>query len=98
MGCFDGFFSQYDKMKFFDTETTGLNYSRDEIIEFSCVVVERVNGENTVTREYDELISLSPGNTVPPFIENLTGITTQDIRQKGISKEQVCLDMGASFG
>ncbi len=97
MGCLDGFFSQYDKLVFFDTETTGLEFSRDEIIEFSAVVLERKNGENMVTREYDELITLSPGNVVPPFIESLTGITTEDVSQRGISKEQVCRDIGEMF-
>ena len=97
MGYFDGFFNQYDRLVFFDTETTGLNYSRDEIIEFSAVVLERINGENVVTREYDQLITLNPGNVVPPFIEKLTGITTEDIREKGISKEQICKDIGEMF-
>ncbi len=98
MSKFDSFFDIYDKLVFFDTETTGLAYSRDEIIEFSAVVLERKDGKVTVTREYDELITLSPGMTVPPFIENLTGITNEDIRQKGISKEQVCRDIGEMFG
>ena len=34
-------FSQYDRLVLFDTETTGLQYSRDEIIEFAAVAVER---------------------------------------------------------
>jgi len=97
MGYFDGFLSRYDRLVFFDTETTGLNYSRDEIIEFSAVVLERINGENVVTRAYDQLITLNPGNVVPPFIEKLTGITTENIREKGISKEQVCKDIGEMF-
>ncbi len=97
MNAFDGFFSRYEKLVFFDTETTGLNYSRDEIIEFSAVAVERIDGKNVVTRQYDELIALTPGNVVPPFIENLTGITTEEIREKGISKEQVCKDIGELF-
>ncbi len=97
MSCFDCFFDTYEKLVFFDTETTGLNFSRDEIIEFSAVVVERIDGKNVVTREYDQLISLTPGNVVPPFIENLTGITTEDIKQKGIPKEQLCRDIGQMF-
>ena len=97
MSYFDSFFDQYDKLVFFDTETTGLAYSRDEIIEFSAVVVERVDGKATITREYDQLITLSPGMTVPPFIANLTGITTEDILEKGIAKEQVCRDIGEMF-
>ena len=97
MSYYESFFDKYDKLVFFDTETTGLAYSRDEIIEFSAVVVERVDGKITITREYDQLITLSPGMTVPPFIANLTGITTEDILEKGISKEQVCRDIGEMF-
>ena len=74
----------------FDTETTGLSCSRDEIIEFAAVVVEPQAG---VVQEYDELISLSPGGFVPPKIQALTGISTQDIRERGISKERVCRDI-----
>ena len=95
---FARFFEKYDKLVFFDTETTGLAFNRDEIIEFSAVVVEQQDGQSVVTREYDQLITLTPGNTVPPFIENLTGISNQDIAEKGISKEQVCRDIGEIFG
>ncbi len=97
MSLLDSFLDQYDRLVFFDTETTGLNFSRDEIIEFSAVVVERKDGQVVVTREYDQLITLSPGMVVPPFIENLTGITTADIAEKGISKAQVCRDIGEMF-
>ena len=97
MSALDRFFDQYDRLVFFDTETTGLNYSRDEIIEFSAVVVERVNGQPTVTREYDQLITLSPGMSVPPFIENLTGISNDDITARGISKAEVCRDISEIF-
>ena len=97
MSGLDSFFDRYDRLVFFDTETTGLNFSRDEIIEFSAVVVERINGQAVVTQEYDRLISLSPGMVVPPFIENLTGITTADIAEKGISKAEVCRDIANIF-
>ena len=97
MSSLNRFFEKYDRLVFFDTETTGLNFSRDEIIEFSAVVVEQVNGTAVVTREYDQLITLSPGMTVPPFIENLTGISNADIAQKGISKAEVCRDIADMF-
>lgn len=93
MGCLDRLFEQYDKLFLFDTETTGLNYSRDEIIEFAAVVLEKKNGQIVVTEEYDELITLSPGGFVPPQIEQLTGISNQDIREKGIPKTRVCCDI-----
>ena len=91
--AFESLFSRYDRLVLFDTETTGLTYSRDEIIEFAAVVVEQVNGIPTVTREYDQLVSLSPGGFDPPKIEELTGITTQDIREKGLPKTRVCRDI-----
>ena len=93
MACLDRLFDQYDKLFLFDTETTGLIYNRDEIIEFAAVVLERRNGIITVTEEYDELITLSPGGFVPAQIEALTGISNQDIRERGIPKTRVCCDV-----
>ena len=86
-------FSKYDRLLLFDTETTGLDFSRDEIIEFAAVLVQKVEGKPTVTREYDELIALSPGMAVPPMIEKLTGITNQDLKEKGIPKTRLCADI-----
>ena len=86
-------FDRYDRLVLFDTETTGLNFSRDEIIEFAAVVVELVDGKTTVVQEYDELIALSPGGFVPPEIEKLTGISTQDLREKGLAKTRVARDI-----
>ena len=94
MANLESLFSRYDRLVLFDTETTGLAYSRDEIIEFAAVVVERINGVPTVIREYDELIALSPGGFVPPKIEQLTGITTQSLREKGLPKTRVARDVG----
>ncbi len=91
--AFEALFAKYDRLVLFDTETTGLLFSRDEIIEFAAVVVERRNGIPTVIREYDELIALSPGGFVPPKIEQLTGISTQDLREKGLPKTRVARDI-----
>ena len=86
-------FSRYDRLVIFDTETTGLDYSRDEIIEFAAVVVEQRQGKAEIIEEYDELITLSPGGFVPPEIVKLTGITNEDIRERGISKTRLCCDI-----
>ena len=88
-----GLFQRYDRLVFFDTETTGLQFSRDEIIEFAAVVVESRNGKAEIIEEYDQLISLSPGGFVPPMIQNLTGITNEDLRDRGIPKTRVCCDI-----
>ena len=86
-------FSKYDRLFLFDTETTGLKFSQDQIIEFAAVVLEMVDGQVRVIREYDELVTLLPGTTVPQMIQDLTGISDEDIRQRGIPKAQVCRDV-----
>ena len=93
MSEFEKLFSKYDRLFFFDTETTGLEFSRDEIIEFAAVVVENRGGKAEIIEEYDELITLSPGGFVPPMIEKLTGISNQDIRERGIPKTRLCADI-----
>ena len=90
----ESLFSRYDRLVFFDTETTGLQFARDEIIEFAAVVMELRDGKATVIQEYDELVSLSPGGFVPPKIQELTGISTQDIRERGLPKTRVARDIG----
>ena len=65
----------------------------DEIIEFAAVVVEQVDGKPRITAQYDELITLSPGGFVPPQIQTLTGISNEDIREKGIPKTRLCCDI-----
>ena len=95
--AFESLFARYDKLVLFDTETTGLQFSRDEIIEFAAVVVELVDGIPTVTREYDELVALAPGGFVPPKITELTGISTLDLMQKGLPKTRVCRDIAEMF-
>lgn len=93
MASFDSLFAKYDRLVLFDTETTGLMFARDEIIEFAAVVLERRNGQTQVVQEYDELIALSSGGFVPPKITELTGISTQDLRERGLPKTRVACDI-----
>ena len=95
--AFETLFNKYDRLVLFDTETTGLLFNRDEIIEFAAVVVENHNGVPTIVQEYDQLIALSPGGFVPPKIEQLTGISTQDLREKGLPKARVAQDIAQMF-
>ena len=94
----EALFSRYDRLVIFDTETTGLDFSRDEIIEFAAVVVELRDGKATVVQEYDELITLSPGGFVPEKIQNLTGITTLDLQERGLPKTRVAREVGEMIG
>ena len=86
-------FDRYDRILIFDTETTGLNFVQDEIIQFSAVVVECPQGKPEVTREYDRLLLLPPGKTVPPEITRLTGITNEEIAARGIPRDQACREI-----
>ena len=87
--AFEKLFDRYDRLVLLDTETTGLDHRRDEIIEFSAVVLERQG----MVQQYDELVTLSPGGSVPAKIQELTGITDMDIRERGIPKTRVCRDI-----
>ena len=87
-------FEKYDRLVLFDTETTGLLYPKDEIIEFAAVVVERRQGKAQVVRQYDELVKLSPDGWISPKIQQLTGISNEDVAQRGIEKQQLCRDIG----
>lgn len=93
----DTLLDRYDRLVIFDTETTGLFYDKDEIIEFSAAVLERGASGPEIVREYDELIALSPGRMVPPRIQALTGITTDDLRERGIPKTRACRDIAELF-
>ena len=81
--------TKYDKLVIFDTETTGLAFNRDEIIEFSAVVLETRNGEAFVVQEYDNLVQLTPGNTVPPEITQLTGSDPETLWESNIFGKSV---------
>ena len=96
--AFEAFFQKYDRPVLFDTETTGLLFARDEIIQFAAVVLEQRNGKVEVIREYDELIALTPGNSVPPKITELTGISNMDLLERGISKTQAARDISEMIG
>ena len=69
----DSIFEQYDRVVVLDTETTGIDCRRDEIIELAAVAL----GPNGVEEEMDDLIRLTPGRRLPQQIVELTGITEQ---------------------
>jgi CRISPR-associated protein Cas2 len=60
-----------------DVETTGLSAKKNEIIEIGALKI--TNG--VISAEFQRLIK--PKNSVPPFIENLTGISNELLREQG---------------
>ena len=73
---------RFDRIIVFDTETTGIDFVQDEIIELGAVCLT-AEGE---TGAMDDLIRLSPGRALPPFITDLTGITPQQLEMEGVEK------------
>lgn len=88
-------FARYDRILVFDTETTGLDFEKDEIIQFSAVVLENASGTARIAESYNALIQLAPGRTVPPEITNLTGITDEALRLRGISRSRAAEEIAA---
>ena len=79
-------FTQFDRIVIFDTETTGLEFDRDEIIELGAVSLTAEGEADSM----NALIRLSPGKTLPPFITDLTGITPEQLEREGVEKAEAC--------
>ncbi len=86
--------TQFDRIVVFDTETTGIDFGRDEIIELGAAAYTAA-GE---AEHMDLLIQLTPGRTLPPFITRLTGITPEQLEREGVEKVAACEDFCALLG
>lgn len=75
---------QFDRIVVFDTETTGIEFGRDRIIEIGAAAWE--HGQETTG--FDCLIRLPQGQTLPPFIVNLTGITDAQLQAEGVTESE----------
>lgn len=75
---------RFDRLVVFDTETTGVDFKRDRIIEIGAVVLE--NGEET--DGMDLFIRLPEGRRLDPFITDLTGITEARLEAEGVGDEE----------
>ena len=89
--------AQYDRIIVFDTETTGIDCRRDEIIELGIMQASFGSDMPIPEREDDYLIRLSEGRSLPPEIVELTGITELMLAAEGVSKETVCRALSSYF-
>ena len=90
----ESLYEQFDRVVVFDTETTGIEFETDEIIELGAVSLE-----NGAEREsMDLLIRLTPGRTLPPFITDLTGITDSQLAAEGVEKGSAAEGFAALLG
>lgn len=78
-------FPDYDRIIFFDTETTGTNHMVDVITELAYIVTEK----NTNLIERDNYIQIDDNQEYSPEAEKITGITRKFLKTNGLPKEQV---------
>lgn len=81
---FNSLFEKYDRLIFFDTETTGFDSDKDDqIIELAAMSVDKSGN----TDSFDEFIQLYSKPQLPDEIINLTGITDLQLATQGIPEE-----------
>ena len=90
MKSLDKLFANYKSLIFFDTETTGLNFDNDRIIELGAIKVQlNEGGEPEITETLNHLISMPENRYLPPKIVQITGITDEDLANDGIDEKIV---------
>lgn len=75
---------QFDRLVVFDTETTGIDFGRDRIIEIGAVSLEA----GAETGGMDLFVRLPEGRRLDPFIVNLTGITEERLEAEGVGDQE----------
>lgn len=77
-------FDRYKALVVFDTETSGLDFDSDQIIELAALRVERTaTGGLRIAGKMDTFIKLPEGETLPENIVSLTGITRRAAPDRG---------------
>lgn len=84
-----------DSVLVLDTETSGLSFRMDEIIEFSAVKLAWDGNDFVPDAEADEFIRRWNDRRLDPRIVELTGITDELLREEGISKQAICALLAA---
>jgi len=81
-------FEQFDKIVVLDTETSGLNFKHDRIIELAAICCEKKGDEIEITSEMDDFVKLPDGWRLDKKIIELTGITDEMLENEGISSKE----------
>lgn len=77
---------RFRKIVFFDTETTGLDPEKDQIIELAAVLVT----EKGIEGKIDVFCKLPEGEKLPEKIVELTHITDDMLKENGIPCSEAC--------
>ena len=76
--------NRFDRIVVFDTETTGIDFARDRIIEIGAVALEG----GAEAGGLDLFLRLPEGRRLDPFIVNLTGITDERLAAEGVGDDE----------
>lgn len=77
---------RFKKIVFFDTETSGVNPEKDQIIELAAVLVT----EKGMEGKLDAFCKLPEGKKLPEKIVELTHITDDMLKENGIPYSEAC--------
>ncbi len=87
MNELSGLLDRFDRIVIFDTETSGLDFIGDQIIELAAVCLMRnERGKAAIVDEMDEFVRLPEGRVLSDTIVQLTGITDEMLLEQGISE------------
>lgn len=79
------FEDKYDRIIYFDTETTGLSYKTNCITELAYAVVEK----NKPIQYFDDYIKINENQSYEAKAEEITGITREFLRLHGKNATEV---------
>ena len=85
----DALFENHDCLLILDTETSGLSFKEDRIIELAVLKLVRQNGAIGIAEQMDEFIRLPEGQLLDPKIVELTHITDAMLQTQGLSEGEV---------
>lgn len=79
------FFDEFDSILVLDTETSGLDFKDDRIIELAVIRYVPCENGGKIDFEMDDFIKLPDGRVLDEKIIELTGITDKMLEEQGIS-------------
>ncbi len=91
---FSNLLDVYDSIIVFDTETSGLDSKKEDIIEISLIKLENKK-KPCVTLELDRYIFL--GRPLDPAVVELTGITDEKLNTDGLDRNEVAKEVSDAF-
>lgn len=85
MSNLSGLLDRYKGLVIFDTETSGLDPNKSQIIELAALRVERTGtGALRIDGKMDTFVKLPDGEKLPENITALTGITDHLLQSEGV--------------